>query len=601
MRQEQPHDNVCPSVRSSNVSEITNLLSAVNQEVVEFVRNQDSLSQLSFCVNDSAFGKSFESAYEMNEVLGEGGFNIVYRCTHRETKRSYAVKEIITEDYDYQFSGENIKDEIAAYRRLCDCSYVTRLYDVFEEPSRTFLIMEQMTGGDLLDKLEERSRYSVREARRVSRTLLEALRYCHKRSIAHRDIKPENILLVHRDDDYSIKLADFGCAKRITKPYCFKTLCGSPGYVAPEVLTHTDGYTEQCDAWSAGVVLYVVLSGYAPFEGPDLDLPILICSGIINYEADPWGEIPQDVKDFLKSLLTIDPKERSTPQQALESKWLKRNYPLLSSNLGDSTTSFQSWMNNRPRNSTYSSSSRSLLFDDSTHSRDSIHSFYGKNEDLNNNNNTNSSLYHLQNTSKVHTLLEEDSPDGDHQDEGNQEEDDDDNESFFDDNDNSQRHISFPITGKKIGEEKSESKNSALAVDEESSDSSSSSSSSEEESDFAPIPSKRHSMPVRIIPQKEAISFAYLNYDYDSSSSDDSDSDEEEMVAYKRKYNKLSPKNRGKRVSAPAINAAAAVQAATKLSLSSDDKTQTTTTKEQSNFESSMNVKAMDIVVNPVF
>ena len=229
-------------------------LKPIHDEFLDFVRSQDSISQLSLSVNDSASDKTFEEVYEIGEVLGEGGFAFVYQCRHRSNHHTYAVKEVLKKDHT---NGDEIKDEIAALRRVKECPHFVRLLDVFSEPKTTFLVMEEMKGGDLLDKLAEIEVYEEWEARKVARTLLEAVQYCHKRKIAHRDIKPENILLPRADDITIIKLADFGCAKQWNKPNEMHTLCGSPQYVAPEVVGDTraegEGYNCQCDLWSCGV------------------------------------------------------------------------------------------------------------------------------------------------------------------------------------------------------------------------------------------------------------------------------------------------------------------------------------------------------------
>merc|ERR1719223_1920764 len=111
------------------------------------------------------------------------------------------------------------------------------------------MIMEEMKGGDLLERIYKVEIFCEQDARRLARKLLEAIRFCHKKKVAHRDIKPENILLTSKKSDTDIRLADFGCAKFITGPNCLKTLCGSTCYAAPELYTHKTGYNEKCDNW----------------------------------------------------------------------------------------------------------------------------------------------------------------------------------------------------------------------------------------------------------------------------------------------------------------------------------------------------------------
>lgn len=282
-----------------------------------------SVSELSHSVNDSARGLKFEDVYHKKEVLGEGGFAIVYRCIHKDRRYSYAVKEV--HNSNYETSGESIYEEIDALKKLRDGPYIVRLLDVYKGPTETYLVMEQMKGGDLLARLEEKEVFSESESRRISRKLIEAVFFCHKKRIAHRDIKLENILLSDHMEDTKIKLADFGCAHPFVPGIkSLKSLCGSPQYAAPELYLHENGYDERCDIWSTGVVIFALLGGYAPFEGSLTELPGLVCEGYFNFPAIYWSEISQNAKDLIKSLLVVDPDDRATLVDALDSEWLRR-------------------------------------------------------------------------------------------------------------------------------------------------------------------------------------------------------------------------------------------------------------------------------------
>jgi len=289
----------------------------------ESLRCDGSISELSHSVNDSARGHAFDQVYDKKEELGEGGFAIVYRCLHKERKYSYAVKVVFNENYE--IAGENIKEEINALKKLRDGPYIVRLFDVFTTPEQTHLVMEQMKGGDLLARLHEKEAFTENESRRISRKLIEAIFFCHKKHIAHRDIKLENILLSDRMDDTKIKLADFGCSHSFTPgKKCLTTLCGSPQYAAPELYLHDNGYDEKCDLWSAGVVIFVILGGYAPFEGPAMDLPKIVCEGYVDFSAVYWENISDKPKNLIKTLLVVNPEDRATIEDVLDSEWLRR-------------------------------------------------------------------------------------------------------------------------------------------------------------------------------------------------------------------------------------------------------------------------------------
>eukprot|EP00533_Pseudo-nitzschia_delicatissima_P016023 CAMPEP_0197279372 /NCGR_PEP_ID=MMETSP1432-20130617/20001_1 /TAXON_ID=44447 /ORGANISM="Pseudo-nitzschia delicatissima, Strain UNC1205" /LENGTH=419 /DNA_ID=CAMNT_0042745905 /DNA_START=55 /DNA_END=1314 /DNA_ORIENTATION=+ len=287
------------------------------------IRCDGSVSELSHSVNDSARGKTFDEVYRKKEVLGEGGYAFVYRCVHKNRRNHYAVKEVHHEDYET--TGENINEEISALKRLREGPYIVRLLDVFRGPEQTFLVMEQMKGGDLLERLVEKEVFSENQSRRISRKLIEAVVYCHKKEIAHRDIKLENILLADHIDDTKIKLADFGCAHPfVPGEKSLRTLCGSPQYAAPELYMHENGYDEKCDIWSIGVVIFVLLGGYAPFEGSNMELPGIICEGYFDFPAVYWEHISEHAKSLITSLLVVNPDNRATLFDALDSEWLRR-------------------------------------------------------------------------------------------------------------------------------------------------------------------------------------------------------------------------------------------------------------------------------------
>lgn len=184
--------------------------------------------------------------------------------------------------------------------------------------------MELLTGGELFDRICEKERYSEREARQVMFLMTNAIAYAHSKGVVHRDLKPENILLKSKDDDTSIKVADLGFAGILSSPtQVMSTPCGTPGYVAPEVLSNKP-YGSQCDAWSLGVIFYILLCGYPPFSDDNTErLFSLIQSG--RYEMDPqeWGVISESAKDLVRKILVVDPSKRLTCDQILHHPWMK--------------------------------------------------------------------------------------------------------------------------------------------------------------------------------------------------------------------------------------------------------------------------------------
>jgi serine/threonine protein kinase len=253
--------------------------------------------------------------FTRHEVLGEGEYASVFRATHRRTKKSFAIKEVS------QCSDE-IQNEIQMLKIVSSgCPYIVQMHDAFEEGDHSYLVMDEMKGGDLLTRITQKECYSEIEARQVCRYLLEAVDYCHQHHVAHRDLKPENLLLVEKDNDVKIKLSDFGLAAVVDKPNSLTALCGTTEYTAPEVFAG-NGYDQRADMWSVGVILYILLGGYAPFDGPLDELLHAIQHGLFKFHDDYWSNISSSAKSMIRSLLTVDPAQRMTAREALNCDWM---------------------------------------------------------------------------------------------------------------------------------------------------------------------------------------------------------------------------------------------------------------------------------------
>lgn len=239
---------------------------------------------------------------------------------HRKTEDSVAVK-VVDRTKLVEGGEQALQDEITSLKVLRGAPHIVRLFDVFEEKRFTYIVMEMMAGGQLLRKIAEKEVYTEREARSVCKILFSAVDYCHKMKIAHRDLKPDNLLLMDEKDDTSIKIADFGFARRVTKPNSLTTLCGTAQYIAPEVLT-SEGYDQRADMWSAGVIVYILLGGYAPFEGSIEELASVIQRGAYTFHDEYWKYTSTSAKDLISSCLQVNPHLRYTAEEALESDWM---------------------------------------------------------------------------------------------------------------------------------------------------------------------------------------------------------------------------------------------------------------------------------------
>lgn len=263
---------------------------------------------------------SFQKAYCLGERLGEGAFSVVKKGTNNSTGKSFAIK-IVTKSKLSHEDEVALKDEISILR-VMDHNHIIRLYEVFDEPSYYYLVTEQMQGGELFDRIVAKSYYNEKEARDVCKILFEALNYCHQKSVAHRDLKPENLLLMSKNNDSEIKIADFGFAKRTTSQTCLLTQCGTPGYVAPEILEGVP-YGTKADMWSLGVITYILLGGYPPFiESNQKELFRKIRQGRYEFHVEYWGQVSSSAKDLISSLLTVDPQRRLTAQEAINGSWI---------------------------------------------------------------------------------------------------------------------------------------------------------------------------------------------------------------------------------------------------------------------------------------
>jgi len=262
-----------------------------------------------------------EDSYELGDEIGRGGFSVVVQATCKKTKKKFAAKCIKKTSVE----GDDIKllrREIKIMKRISH-PHILKLFVVFEDEDEFYLVMELVNGRELFDKIVDRGQYSEVDAARVVRQVVSAVDYLHQNGIAHRDLKPENILSAGDGENEMIKIADFGFSKNFGEEK-LKTSCGSPGYVAPEVLTQ-EAYDNSIDMWSVGVIIYILLCGYPPFyadNAPGLFKKIMD----VKYDFDDpsWENVSQEAKDLIGKLLVKEPKGRLTAKQCLEEPWVNQ-------------------------------------------------------------------------------------------------------------------------------------------------------------------------------------------------------------------------------------------------------------------------------------
>jgi serine/threonine protein kinase len=253
-----------------------------------------------------------------------GAFAVVFIGTHRPTGAEYAVKQI---DRSTMFWGDRdaLKDEIANLKLAREGPNIVQLYEVYEERAFCYLVMELMVGGELLEFIIEKKTFTEQEARASVRCVLQALAYMHDKRVAHRDIKPENLLLSDHKDLNSVKLADFSFAKHVRKQYDCRTLCGTPGYLAPEMLERFPAYGVKCDVWSVGCLLFLLLCGYLPFDDEDDDVVFdLTRAGQFEFRPEFWKYVSKSAKNLVTKMLTVNPKKRISAGNAIKSHWVEK-------------------------------------------------------------------------------------------------------------------------------------------------------------------------------------------------------------------------------------------------------------------------------------
>ncbi|XP_078055091.1 serine/threonine-protein kinase SIK2a [Mustelus asterias] len=258
--------------------------------------------------------------YDIERTLGKGNFAVVKLARHRITKTEVAIKIIDKSQLD-AVNLEKIYREVQIMK-LLDHPHIIKLYQVMETQNMLYLVTEYAKNGEIFDYLANHGRLSELEARRKFWQILSAVEYCHNRKIVHRDLKAENLLL---DSNMNIKIADFGFGNFYKAGEPLATWCGSPPYAAPEVFEGQQYEGPQLDIWSLGVVLYVLVCGALPFDGPTL--PILRQRVLEGRFRIPYF-MSEDCEHLIRRMLVLDPSKRLTIAQIKEHKWMLTEVPV---------------------------------------------------------------------------------------------------------------------------------------------------------------------------------------------------------------------------------------------------------------------------------
>lgn len=292
---------------------------------------------------DAEKSQSIDDKYDVKDLLGTGAFSEVRLAVSKERPNEmYAVK--IIDKKALKGKEDSLDNEIKVLRRFSKSvkrsdhsgtddknegqwlthPNIVQLLETFEDKSKVYLIMELVTGGELFDRIVQKGSYTEKDAAHLIRQVLGAVDYMHEQGVVHRDLKPENLLYYSTDDDSKIMISDFGLSK-IEDSGVMATACGTPGYVAPEVLAQKP-YGKAVDVWSIGVISYILLCGYPPFyDENDANLFAQILKGEFEFDSPYWDDISDSAKNFIRQLMCVDADKRYTCREALAHPWISGN------------------------------------------------------------------------------------------------------------------------------------------------------------------------------------------------------------------------------------------------------------------------------------
>nr|DBA31382.1 TPA: hypothetical protein GDO54_007243 [Pyxicephalus adspersus] len=246
--------------------------------------------------NSTSWKKQVEDIkkiFQFREVLGSGAFSEVVLAEEKVTGKLFAVKCIPKKALKGKESS--IENEIAVLKKIKHENIVA-LEDIYESPSHLYLVMQLVSGGELFDRIVEKGFYTEKDASTLIRQVLDAVFYLHRLGIVHRDLKPENLLYFSQEGESKIMISDFGLSKMEGKGDVMSTACGTPGYVAPEVLAQKP-YSKAVDCWSIGVIAYILLCGYPPFyDENDSKLFEQILKADYEFDSPYWDDISDSAR-----------------------------------------------------------------------------------------------------------------------------------------------------------------------------------------------------------------------------------------------------------------------------------------------------------------
>ncbi|KAJ3674560.1 hypothetical protein LUZ60_005176 [Juncus effusus] len=266
--------------------------------------------------------EKLKDLYSLGRKLGQGQFGTTYLCIEKSSGKEFACKSIAKRKLLSDEDVEDVRREIRIMHHLAGHPNVISIVGAYEDAVAVHLVMELCAGGELFDRIIQRGHYSEKAAAQLARVIVSVVEACHSLGVMHRDLKPENFLFVNQEEDSPLKTIDFGLSIFFKPGDTLIDVVGSPYYVAPEVLMKH--YGQEADVWSAGVIIYILLSGVPPFwDETEQGIFEQVLKGQLDFSSDPWPSISEDAKDLVRKMLIRDPKRRLTAHEALCHPWMR--------------------------------------------------------------------------------------------------------------------------------------------------------------------------------------------------------------------------------------------------------------------------------------
>ncbi|KAG0471485.1 hypothetical protein HPP92_016031 [Vanilla planifolia] len=286
-----------------------------------FVKRMRSAGLQTASVLQRETGK-LKDVYSLGRKLGQGQFGTTYLCIEKATGKEFACKSIAKRKLLTPEDVEDVRREIQILHHLAGHPNIISIIDAYEDAVAVHVVMELCAGGELFDRIIQKGHYTEKAAAELAKIIVGVVEACHSLGVMHRDLKPENFLFVNQMESSPLKMIDFGLSIFFKPGDIFNDVVGSPYYVAPEVLRKQ--YGQEADVWSAGVMIYILLSGVPPFwDETEQGIFDQVLNGELDFSSEPWPGISECAKDLIRGMLDRDVEKRLSAHEVLCHPWVQ--------------------------------------------------------------------------------------------------------------------------------------------------------------------------------------------------------------------------------------------------------------------------------------